>query len=125
MCVDMREANKAFVRGRHVTPTGAAYFSKLDLNEGYYQLELDETSRVITTLSTHCGLRRYKRLLFGVNVAAEIFQDTIQQVLPNEDSIVVSDDILVSGRTLEEPDRHLRLVLKHLEDAGLTVNAKK
>nr|XP_054931763.1 uncharacterized protein K02A2.6-like [Dermacentor andersoni] len=135
MCVDMREANVAIARERHVMPTvedvisilnGAAYFSKLDLKEDYHQLELAEESRVITTFSTHCGLRRYKRLLFGVNAAAEIFQDAIRQVLPDEDGIInVSDDILISGRTITEHDRRLRLVLKHLEDAGLTLNENK
>ena len=40
-------------------------FSKLDLSNAYHQLELDEESRYITTFSTHVGLRRYKRLLFG------------------------------------------------------------
>lgn len=63
MCVDMREANSAIARERHIMPTvedviiilnGAAYFSKLDLKEGYHQLELAENSRVITTFSTHC-----------------------------------------------------------------------
>ncbi|XP_064462264.1 uncharacterized protein K02A2.6-like [Ornithodoros turicata] len=135
MCIDMREPNTAITRVRHVMPTaedivnilnGAAYFSKLDLNEGYHQLELNEESRVITTFATHCGLGRYKRLLFGVNAAAEIFQDAIRQVLPDEDGIInVSDDILVSGRTIQEHDRRLRLVLKRLEDAGLTLNKKK
>ncbi|XP_064488499.1 uncharacterized protein K02A2.6-like [Ornithodoros turicata] len=135
MCIDMREPNTAITRVRHVMPTaedivnilnGAAYFLKLDLNEGYHQLELNEESRVITTFATHCGLRRYKRLLFGVNAAAEIFQDAIRQVLPDEDGIInVSDDILVSGRTIQEHDRRLRLVLKRLEDAGLTLNEKK
>ncbi|XP_064475331.1 uncharacterized protein K02A2.6-like [Ornithodoros turicata] len=135
MCIDMREANRAIARERHVMPTvediintlnGAAYFSKLDLNEGYHQLELEESSRRITTFSTHCGLRRYKRLLFGVNAAAEIFQDAISQVLPDEDGIInISDDILVSGRSIEEHDRRLRLVLKNLEEAGLTLNLKK
>ncbi|XP_064472857.1 uncharacterized protein K02A2.6-like [Ornithodoros turicata] len=135
MCIDMREANKAIARVRHVMPTiediisilnGAAFFSKLDLNEGYHQLELDESSRTITTFSTHCGLRRYKRLLFGVNAAAEIFQDAIRQILPDENGIInVSDDILISGRTMEEHDRRLRLVLMSLQDAGLTLNGKK
>ncbi|XP_064475326.1 uncharacterized protein K02A2.6-like [Ornithodoros turicata] len=101
-------------------------FSKLDLNQGYHQLELSEESRAITTFSTHCGLRRYKRLLFWVNAAAEIFQDAIRQILPDEDGIInVTDDILVSGRTVEEHDRRLRLVLKHLEEAGITLNEKK
>ncbi|XP_049513477.1 uncharacterized protein K02A2.6-like [Dermacentor silvarum] len=135
ICVDMREANRTIVREQHLMPTvedvistlnGAALFSKLDLKEGYHQLKLEEHSRMITTFSTHCGLRKYKRLLFGVNAAAEIFQDAIRQVLPNEDSIInISDDILVSGRTTEEHDRQLRLVLRHSEEVRLTLNEKK
>ncbi|XP_064459061.1 uncharacterized protein K02A2.6-like [Ornithodoros turicata] len=106
------------------TLNGAA-FSKLDLNEGY-QLELEESSLRIKTFSTHCSLRRYKRLLFVVNAAAEIFQNSISQVIPDEDRIIhISDDILVSGRSIEEHDRRLRLVLKNLEEAGLTLNLKK
>ena len=71
VCVDMRQANKAIKRERHVTPTvkkmigdlnGARVFSKLDLNQGYNQLELALESRYITTFSTHMGLMRYKRL---------------------------------------------------------------
>ena len=78
VCVDMREANKAIGREKHPTPTvddliadlkNSTVFSKLDLTNAYHQLELEESSRYITTFSTHAGLRRYKRLLFGVNAA--------------------------------------------------------
>ena len=75
ICVDMRQANTAIQRERHITPTmddvihelnGAKVFSKLDLNAGYHQLELHPASRYITTFTTHLGLRRYKRLNFGI-----------------------------------------------------------
>ncbi|CAB4026689.1 Hypothetical predicted protein, partial [Paramuricea clavata] len=90
ICVDMRAVNKAIQRERHITPTiddviadlnDAKVFSKLDLNQGYHQLELSEESRYVTTFSTHVGLRRYKRLNFGVTSAAEIFQNTIRETL--------------------------------------------
>lgn len=105
----MRRPNMAIERVRHTTPTiddiiravnGSKVFSKLDLNEGYYQLELDSESRLITTFSTHAGLRRYKRMSFGINSAAEVFQDEIRQVLINICNVMnVSDDILVYART--------------------------
>ena len=88
--VDMRQANKAVKRERHVTPTvkemirdlnGARVFSKLDLNQGYNQLELAPESRYITTFGTHMGLMRYKRLNFGISSAAEIFQNVIRETL--------------------------------------------
>ena len=62
LCVDMVQANKAIKRIRHVIPTieelrhdfnGCTYFTKIDLNQGYHQLELEEASRTITTFSTH------------------------------------------------------------------------
>lgn len=82
VCVDMREANKAIIRERHLMPTvdelihdlnGASVFSKLDLRQGYHQLELDHASRSITTFNTHVGIIRYKRLNFGISSASEIF----------------------------------------------------
>ena len=50
LCVDMREANKAVKREKHLIPTldelitdrnGATVFSTLDLTSGYHQLELE------------------------------------------------------------------------------------
>ena len=67
LCVDMREANKAITREKHLMPTldevvpdlnGAKVFSKLDLNQGYHQLVVHPDSRHITIFSTHCGLFR-------------------------------------------------------------------
>ena len=60
--LDMTDANKYIKRTRHAIPTireletrlnGAKYFSHLDMNDGYMQLELAEESRKITTFYTH------------------------------------------------------------------------
>lgn len=83
-------------------------------------------SRDLTTFSTHVGLFRYKRLNFGINAAAEIFQDTIRQVLVNISGVInVSDDILIFGRTKQEHDKALKEVLGRLKQSGLTINEKK
>ena len=90
ICVDMREANQAIERERHTMPTlqdfkaevnGAKFFSKIDLKQAYHQLELHEESRFITTFTTHEGLYQYKRLNYGTNSAAEIFQNVLQRNL--------------------------------------------
>ena len=62
-------------------PNGATVFSRLDLSSGYHQLELDEESWQSTTFTTHAGLKHYKRLLFGINVASEIFQNAISNFI--------------------------------------------
>lgn len=81
--IDMRKPNEAIKRENFSIPTfdsfmtklkTAKYFSRLDLVDAYHQLELDVDSRHITTFITHLGLFRYKRLMFGVNSAVEIFQ---------------------------------------------------
>ena len=135
LCIDMRNANKAILRTRHPTPTiedlihdinGATVFSKLDLTAGYHQLELHPSCRHITTFSTHIGLFRYKRLNFGVNAAAELFQHTIQSLIADiAGARNVSDDIIIFGKTQADHDRALHAVLSRLHSRGLTVNASK
>ena len=120
--VDMRLANEAIKRVRHPIPTvddvsfelnGAQYFSKLDLSQAYHQLELDEASRYITTSSTHIGLFRYKRLNYGTNAAAEIFQHTLQAQLQGLQGVKnIADDIMVFGKTRKELDSNLEQCLK-------------
>ena len=90
ICLDMRQANQAIVREKHPVPTVeetlhevsyAKVFSKLDLNMAFHQIELHPDSREITTFAAPDGLYRYKRLLFGVNVATEILQQIVWQVI--------------------------------------------
>ena len=138
LCVDMREPNKAILRERHQMPTreelihdlnGARVFSKLDLRAGYHQIELEPDSHYITTFSTHLGLFRYKRLNFGICSAAEIFQETIKNVIrdiPGTKNI--SDDIIIYGKgdkAQENHDKALEATLQHIHDVGLTLNWEK
>ncbi|XP_030849603.1 uncharacterized protein K02A2.6-like [Strongylocentrotus purpuratus] len=135
ICIDMRRVNEAIVRERHPIPTvdeilqelsTSKVFSKIDLKWGYHQLELDPESRKLTTFVTHCGLYRYKRLLFGVNAAPEIYQHEIHKVLQGLPGVAnISDDIIIHGATQEEHDERLRQTLTRLKDAGLTANAEK
>ena len=105
---------------------GAKVFSKLDLKEGYHQLELEEHSRAITTFSTHKGLFRYKRLIFGMNTAFEVFQRTLQHSISNcEGQNNISDDIIVYSCTQEEHDRNLERVLQRLDELNRTLKKEK
>ena len=135
ICVDMRQANAAIKRVRHPIPTvedislelnGAKYFSKLDLAQAYHQLELHKDSRYITTFSTHVGLFRYKRLNYGTNAAAEIFQYTLQQQLQGLTGVRnIADDIIIYGQTREEHDIALDNCLKRLYNRGFRLNESK
>ena len=135
ICVDMRVANEAILRTRHVTPTlddiihdlnGAVVYSKLDLNKSFHQLELEPESRKVCNFSTHIGLFRYKRLFFGISSASELFQHTLSQVLHGLPGCLnIADDILVYGKTQDEHDRNLRAVIQRLLECNLTLAKDK
>jgi hypothetical protein len=135
VCIDMREANKAISREKHPMPTveelmsdlnSSTVFSKLDLSNAYHQLELDESSRYITTFVTHVGLRRYKRLLFGVNAASEIFQKTVADLLADIPGAKnLADDIIIHGKSQSDHDRALSLTLERLNRCGAKLNRDK
>ena len=135
VCVDMRRANTAVLRERHITPpvneiindlNGACVFSKLDLNHGYNQFELEPSSRGITTFSSHLGLWRYKRLDFGISSAAEVFPNAIRETLSGLNGVVnMSDDILIFARDQSTHDANLRACFQRLQEKGLTLNPAK
>ena len=86
MNIDMTTVNPAIKRTRHAIPTtdelkyklnGSQHFTKLDMKQGYMQFELHEDSRHLSTFYAHQGLRRAKRLMFGINAAAEMFHEEI------------------------------------------------
>ena len=135
MNIDMTTVNKAIRRTRHVIPTveelkyqlnGMKHFSKIDLKHGYMQFELNEKSRHLTTFYTHKGLRRAKRLMFGINAASEIFNEEIKQTLIDiNQAMNIYDDIIIYGKNQEEHNQVLFQVLQRLEDCGLTANLHK
>ncbi|XP_028418120.1 uncharacterized protein K02A2.6-like [Dendronephthya gigantea] len=135
MCVDKGAPNRAIKRVRHVIPTiedlrhdvnGAKVFSKLDLANGFHQLELHEDSRGVTTFSTHVGLRRFRRLNFGTNSAPEIFHEELRKLLTGIKGVRnIHDDILVTGVDIQDHYRALSETFQRLREAGLTLKRSK
>ena len=131
----MRQANVAVKRERYPVPTidevlqdlnQSKFFSKLDLNSAYHQIELAPESRNITTFSTHKGLYRYKRLMFGVSCAPEMYQKILQQVLlESEGAHNIMDDIAIHAPTDEEHNSRFKKVAEILSEKGFTFNREK
>ncbi|XP_058456768.1 uncharacterized protein K02A2.6-like [Malaya genurostris] len=136
LCVDMRRANAAIVRERHIMPTMedflprftfAKWFSRLDVTEAFHQVELHSESRYITTFITHMGLFRYKWLMYGIACAPESFQRIIEQIISpySKNAVNFIDDILIFASTEEKHDAALKSVLSTLKEYGILLNHSK
>ena len=135
LCLDARSINTAIKRETHPIPTiesvvedmhEATIFSKIDMTEAYTQIVLEEESRKLTNFHTSFGIKRFKRLCYGINNAFEIFQRALDQTigkLPNVKCI--SDDIIVYNKNKHEHIKTLKVLFEKIKELGLRLNRKK
>ena len=101
-------------------------FSKLDMNMGFHQIELEEGSRNIATFSAGDSLFRYKSLSFGINSAPEQYLNILRQTIAGcPGATNIADDIVVHGKTTEDHNRNLVALLNRLQERSLTLNKDK
>ena len=135
LCVDMRSANTAVKRVRYPIPTMAevlqdmnnsTVFSKLDINLAYHQIELSPNCRDITTFVTHKGLYRYKRLMFGISCAPEMYQRVLSTILQDCQGVEnFMDDIVVHGESEKVHNERLNRAIERFKERGFTLNPEK
>ncbi|MGL4850115.1 MAG: reverse transcriptase domain-containing protein, partial [Clostridium sp.] len=136
-CVDFRRLNDVTVRDAYPMPRvedlinalhGASYFSKMDAESGYHQIDMDPRDIEKTAFACREGLFEFTKMPFGLVNAPATFQRTMDMVLKPflyKFVIVYMDDILIYSRSLEEHKEHLREVRRKLEEVGLRLNVKK
>ena len=135
ICVDLKPLNESVLREVHPIPkvdetlaqlAGAAVFSKLDANSGFWQIPLAEPSRRLTTFITPFGRYFFNKLPFGISSAPELFQRRMSKLLDGLEGVVcLMDDVLIFGVTTAEHDIRLIKVLERLQSAGVTLNPTK
>ena len=92
----------------------------------FHQIELHPDLRDVTTFAALNGLYQYKRLLFGVKMATEKFQQLIWQILKDcPGTYHLHDDVRVVGRDHKEHDENLDKVMHKFEEHGLTLNSQE
>ena len=136
-CVDYRRLNDVTVKDAYPLPridscldqlSTAKIFSTLDLQAGYWQLELEESSKPKTAFISKYGLYEYNTLPFGLCGAPSTFQrcmEIIARPLQWESILIYLDDIIILGSTFEEHLSRLKEVLSRIVAVGLKLKPVK
>jgi hypothetical protein len=135
ICLDPKQLNKYIKRQHYQVPlieellielNGATVFSRVDADQGFYQIPLNKTSSKVCTFATPFGRYKFNRLPFGIVSAPEIFQKEFKEIFkdtPGQVSYI--DDLLIYGKTQEEHDRNLKRVLERAKRADIKLNKSK
>ena len=133
---DFRELNKRIKRKPFPIPKiqdlllkleGFQYATSLDLNMGYYHIELSPNSKRLCTIVLPWGKYEYQKLPMGLCNSPDIFQEKMSTLMGDLEFVrTYIDDLLVTTMsTWEDHLECLEMVFQRLTDAGLKVNAKK
>ena len=135
ICVDYKRLNQNLKREKYQIPTfdelsaklnKSTVFTKLDASSGFFQIPIDEKSRDLTTFMTPNGRYRFLRLPMGVNIAPEIYQRKMTELIGDLSGVICyMDDIVVHGINQKEHDSNLNNVLQCIKISGIELNKDK
>lgn len=106
----------------------SVYFSTLDLKSGFYQVPIHPRDAAKTAFSTPLGHFEFTRMPMGLRNSPSTFQklmNTILYELEDVKAIVYLDDIIIFGKTIEEHNKNLCIVLEALRRHNLKVEPTK
>ena len=133
---DFRELNKRIRRKPYPIPKiqdmllkleGFQYATSLDLNMGYYHIELTPNSKRLCTIVLPWGKYEYQRLPMGLCNSPDIFQEKMSTLLSDLEYVraYIDDLLCITSGTYEDHLDKLKTVFQRLRSAGLKVNANK
>lgn len=133
---DFRELNKWIKRRPYPIPKiqhmllkleGYQYATSLDLNMGYYHIELSPQSKRLCTIVLPFGKYEYQRLPMGLSNSPNIFQEKMSKLMERLEFVraYIDDLLCTTASTLDDRLEKLELIFQRLKSAGLKVNAAK
>ena len=137
LVIDYRELNKLLVKDNSSIPLiedlfiqlqKARFFSKIDLQSGYYQIPLHPEDYEKSTFKTRFGSYSFRVLPMGITGAVETFQRLMEHVfrdLLNTSVVVYLDDIVVYSADFKQHIQHVRQVLQLLRAHQLKAKMSK
>lgn len=138
MCVDLRPLNQRIYPQKYPFPViddqidqlyGKKIFTKLDLRDGFHQIEIHPDDTKYFAFATPYGQYEYVKMPFGYSEAPAEFQKRIlhifKSMLRSGKILLYMDDILIATTTVEENLTILKDVLITLRKYSLELNIAK
>ena len=136
--IDLKKLNSQMVKDAYSLPriretldclNGAQWFTSLDLKAGYWQVELDEESKLLTAFMVGLlGFYKCKRMSFGLPNAPATFQwcmKTCLEELHLQWCIIYLNDIIIFSKTPKEHITRFRDVFEKLAEVDLKLKPSK
>ena len=136
-CVDYRRLNEVTVKDAYPIPrvddcfdalSGSKWFNCMDLNSGFWQIEMDEPDKIKTAFSTSQGLYQFRVMPFGLVNSPSTFERLMEDVLRGiqwTESLLYMDDIITPGKTVDECLQRIENVFIRLREANLKLKPSK
>ena len=136
-CIDFRKINQMTIMDAHPLPRiddllerfrMAKWFTTIDLESGYWQIEMKEEDKEKTAFICSQGLFEYNVMPFGLKNAPRTFQRVMDEILKEEIGEFVTvylDDIMIYSKNFEEHMKHIDKVLGKLKENNMIVKLKK
>ena len=136
-CADYRKLNLVTVKDVYPLPRiddalsrleKTRYFSSMDQQSGFWQIEVAPESREKTAFVTPDGLWQFKKMPFGLCNSPATFQRMMDIVLAGlkwDTCLVYLDDVVIFARSFKEHLEKLDLVLSAIHGAGLRLKVNK
>lgn len=137
MCVDFRELNKVSIPYSFPLPRiedildqlgGSAYFSTLDLSQGFHQILINEADREKTAFSSNYGHYQYKRCPFGLKTLPGFFQSLLNGILSGLQGLkcfVYIDDVVIFSKDLHDHAQRITEVFDRFRTSNIKLNPQK
>ncbi len=136
LVVDNSEVNKSIKRPIHpflagpeqltIIPPEAKVFCKLDALWGFYQIDLAEESRHITTFICEFGTFEFCRAPMGLNCSGDEFCRRSDEALHGIEGVTkLVDDILIFAEDYKQLFERVETVLQRCTDHNITLSRSK